>query len=136
MHVRKCSWPLNSIVFLHAIDVFILGNRIEPAKSNFENCRIDLTPAMVNASVVVECDYRSDSVATGFQVVILRGKVAEVDKIFVSQATDRQSRVNVEVEMDQQYPLQVAVITTQEGIGKVEYMQVFSNGQGVLSILL
>ena len=85
--------------------------------------------------MVVECDYRSDSVATGFQVVIQRGNMAEVDKILVGQATDRQSRVTVEVEMDQQYPLQVAVITTREGTGNVEYMQVFSNGQGVLSIL-
>ena len=109
---------------------FSLGNPFEPIKSALENCHINLT---LN-SVVVECDYRRDSVVTGFQVVIEQGNVAEVAKIFVGQATDRQSRVTVEVEMDQRYPLQVAVITTREGTGNVEYVKVFSNGQGVLLI--
>ena len=108
--------------------VFSLGNPFEPIKSALENCRINLTLTLV----VVECDYPRNSVVTGFQVVIEQGNVAEVDKIFVGQATDRQSRVTVEVEMDQRYPLQVAVITTREGTGNVEYVKVFSNGQGVL----
>ena len=82
--------------------------------------------------VIVECDYGSGSMATGFQVMIQQGNVTKVHKIFVGQATDRQTRVSVEVEMDQQYELQVAVIATREGTGildsNMEYVQVVNAG--------
>ena len=97
-------------VFMHA---FPSDTLFEPTRSDLRNCRMNVTLT----SVVVDCDYHRDSSATGFQVIIQQGNIAEIDKIYVGQATDRQSRVSVEIGKDEQYALKVSVIATQEETG-------------------
>lgn len=93
--------------------------------NDLENCRISKTDL---ASVEVECAFRSDSTATGFEVIIQNSNRTEVSKLHVGQAINRQDRVSFEVEMDQKY--QVSIFAIREGAGildtNVEYRQIFA----------
>ena len=79
---------------------------------------------------MVQCAYRNDSMATGFQVIAHHNASSQVHKLYIGQATDHQAPASVEVEEIGVYLVTVFAIRGGGGIvnANVEYSELVTVG--------
>ena len=92
---------------------------ILPIFFHLENCSIYISTFTVST----ECTYPSNSLATGFLMLVQQGDPDQVHKLYVNQTRDQQSLVSVEVKENGTYLVSVIPVFEETGIigSNVEY---------------
>ena len=90
-----------------------------PIFFHLDNCSINISTFTVST----ECTYPSNSLATGFLLIVQLGDPDQVHKLYVNQTRDWQNSVSVEVEENGTYLVSVIPILEETGIigSNVEY---------------
>ena len=90
---------------------FILYSPSEPVQPE---CIFDCSITVFRGFIFAECSPINSTLVTGFQMIAQLNDSSEVHKLHISQSTDLQTPVTVEVEEDGMY--QVAVFAISKGI--------------------
>ena len=92
---------------------------ILPIFFHLENCSIYISTFTVST----ECTYPSNSLATGFLMIVQLGDPDRVHRLYVNQTRDQQSLVSVEVKENGTYLVSVIPVFERTGIigSNVEY---------------
>ncbi len=98
------------------------GSYFQPHALSFKSCAVSVELL----DIMVECIYPTDDyTVSGFQMFVQQSNVNEVDKIYVSQAIDRQKSASVVVKESGTYQVTIFAIRGERGIAdsKVEYIK-------------
>ena len=90
-----------------------------PIFFHLENCSINISTLTIST----ECTYPSNSLATGFLMLVQLGDPDQVHKLYVNQTRDQQSLVSLEVEEKGTYLVSVIPVLERTEIisSHVEY---------------
>ena len=105
--------------FKLVFDYIIIG--FLPIHFHLENCSINISTLTIS----IECTYPSNSLATGFLMLVQLGDPDQVYKLYVNQTRDKQRSVTVEVEENGTYLVSVIPVFEKTGIigSNVEYRE-------------